>query len=100
MFNIFRKKEDNKIFYTEGNSIVFYFKCSNCGEKFRTHLRKGYDFINDYDNNTFIVDKEFIGSKCFEKIYLKATFSSSYKLIDFELKNAEIIKKEDMTSNE
>lgn len=102
MFNLFGKKKksenkDNqkKIFYEDKNALIIYFKCSKCGEKFRSYLRKGYDFITDYDNGGYIIDKEYIGSKCFNKIHLFATFDQNYRLIDYKLENGETISKDE-----
>lgn len=84
-----------KNFYDEKETIVVYFKCSKCGEKFRSHLRKGYDFIPDYDNNALRIDKEYIGKNCYNKIQVKATFNRVHKPISQEIVGGEFIKKED-----
>jgi len=102
MFNFFqrnnsdRSKTDSKqVFYDEKNALVIYFKCSKCGEKFRSYLRKGYDFITDYDTGEYKINKEYIGSKCFNKILLSATFDRNYKLKEFSLDNGDVISKEE-----
>ena len=35
-------KKESQVFYSEGNSLVVYFRCKKCGEKFAAYLRKGY----------------------------------------------------------
>ena len=100
MFNFFKKKvqknnsEQRNIFYEEKNALIVYFKCNKCGETFKSYLRKGYDIINDYDNDGFIVDKEYIGSKCPTRIHLHASFDRNYNLINYTLDNGKIITKE------
>ncbi|KAF2955689.1 hypothetical protein [Marinitoga sp. 38H-ov] len=90
------KKKKNNPFYNEGNALVIYFTCDNCGEKFRSYLRKGYDFSNSYDGKAvYVINKEYIGSKCSEKIQLNAEFDGSYKLLNFELIGGKIITKEE-----
>jgi len=102
VFNFFKKDKDkvNKatdknVFYSEKNALVIYFKCSKCGEMFRSYLRKGYDFITDYDSGGYKIDKEYIGSKCFNKIHLIASFDRNYKLLDFSLDNGEVISEKE-----
>lgn len=99
MFN-FLKNIKNKIskngdFYNEGKNIVLYFKCNNCGEKFRTHLRRGYDFSRDYKKGGYVINKEFIGSKCYDKINLSANFDENYRLENYELIGGKAITKEE-----
>jgi hypothetical protein len=76
-------------------NIVVYFKCDNCGEKFRTHLRRGYDFSRDYENGGYVINKEFVGSKCYKKINLTANFNEGYKVLNYELTGAKVISKEE-----
>ena len=99
MFN-FLKKIKNSIskngdFYYEGKDLVLYFRCDKCGEKFMTHLKRGYDFSRDYDNGGFIINKEFIGSKCYERINLSAKFDENYKIENYDLIGAKAITKEE-----
>ncbi len=83
-------------FYREGDTLVVYFKCDKCGEVFRSHLRKGYDFIYNYDNPStpYKIDKLYVGSKCPNKIHLMADFTSSYKPVSFSLEGGTFITKE------
>lgn len=84
-------------FYREGNTLVAYFKCAKCGEYFRSHLRVGYDFINDYDNPStpYRLDKIYVGSKCPNKLHLTAAFSASYKVRSFSLEGGEFVTREE-----
>jgi len=45
-----KKKKDitKNPFYDKGSTLVVYFKCSKCGELFRSHLRKYYDVSVNY----------------------------------------------------
>lgn len=87
--------QNNEIFSMKKNALIVYFKCNKCGETFKSYLRKGYDIINDYDNDGFIVDKEYIGSKCPTRIHLHASFDRNYNLINYTLDNGKIITKEE-----
>lgn len=97
----FKKKKKEKDlnknpFYNEQNALVIYFKCNNCGEKFRSYLRKGYDFSNSYDGKSvYVINKEYIGSKCSERIQLIAEFDGGYRLLNFDLIGGTAIKKEE-----
>lgn len=84
-------------FYSEGNSLVIYFRCKKCGEKFAAYLRKGYDLITNYDDSQacYFINKEFIGSKCFEKINLLAEFDEKYKIIKLNLTGADILTRQE-----
>ncbi|SHH40842.1 hypothetical protein [Thermosipho atlanticus] len=96
----FRKKKKNvnlNPFYKDGNCLVVYLKCEKCGEVFRSHLRKGYDFLINYDNPNipYKIEKIYVGSKCPNKIELKAQFTGSYKPVSIEINGAKFISKED-----
>ncbi|MDK2885750.1 MAG: hypothetical protein PWP54_308 [Thermosipho sp. (in: thermotogales)] len=99
MFFFKKRKKNLSInpFYKEGNNLVVYLKCEKCGEVFRSHLRKGYDFIVNYDNPNvpFMIEKVYVGSKCPNKIELKAQFTGSYKPVSFEIQGGKFITKED-----
>ena len=94
-----KKREDlaKNPFYNEGDALVVYFKCDKCGEVFRSHLRKGYDFIVNYDNPSvpYRIDKLYVGAKCPNRIKLRADFKSNYKPVSFELEGATFITKEE-----
>ncbi|WP_448376338.1 hypothetical protein [Fervidobacterium sp.] len=93
-----RSEEDleKNPFYKESNALVVYIKCNKCGEVFRSHLRIGYDFIIDYDNRSapFMIEKVYVGSKCPNKIELRAEFTGSYKPVSFEIDGGKFISKE------
>lgn len=93
--NIKNKNSKNNDFYYEGKDLVLYFKCNNCGEKFSTHLKKGYDFSRNYEERGYIIKKEFIGSNCYNKIYLSASFDENYKVKNYDLVGAKPISKEE-----
>ncbi|WP_129409235.1 hypothetical protein [Marinitoga lauensis] len=97
-----RKKEKdiiNNPFYNEQNALIIYFKCNNCGEKFRSYLRKGYDFSNSYEGKAaYIINKEYIGSKCSHRIQLIAEFDNAYRLLNFDLIGGTPITKEEFES--
>ena len=94
-----RKKEKRKgQFYEDKDALVLYFKCENCGEVFRSYLRKGYDIATDYSGETkgkYFIRKEYIGTKCPNIITLYAVFDENYNPIVFELNGAKVIDKEE-----
>ncbi|MFN3691283.1 MAG: hypothetical protein ACK4R7_00180 [Fervidobacterium sp.] len=101
-FDIFKRREkteqelERNPFYREQGALVVYLRCNKCGEVFRSHLRIGYDFIIDYDNRStpFMIDKVYVGSKCPNKIELKAKFTGSYKPVSIEVDGGTFISKE------
>ena len=90
-------KKESQVFYSEGNSLVVYFRCKKCGEKFAAYLRKGYDLITNYDDSQacYFINKEFIGSKCFEKINLVAEFDEKYRILKLNLTGADILTRQE-----
>ncbi len=84
-------------FYSERDTLVVYFKCDKCGEVFRSHLRKGYDFIVNYDNPSvpYRIDKLYVGAKCPNRIKLRADFKANYKPVSVEIEGATFITKEE-----
>jgi len=100
LFLFFGKKKknlDRDPFYREKGALVVYIKCDRCGEVFRSHLRRGYDFIVDYDNpgGPYKIDKLYVGSKCPNRIHLVATFTSSYKPVSVSIEGGSFITKEE-----
>jgi hypothetical protein len=89
----------NGFIYDEKDTVVIYLKCKKCGEIIRSHLRKSYDFSRDFEKSTINLKKEYIGSKCYEKIFVNLVFNNNYKIISSEIINGEFISKEDFESN-
>lgn len=102
MFGLFKRREKTEAelernpFYREKNALVVYIRCNRCGEVFRSHLRIGYDFIINYDDRStpFLVEKVYVGSKCPNKIELRAKFTGSYKPVSIEIDGGKFISKE------
>lgn len=102
MFGLFKRREKTEAelernpFYREKNALVVYIRCSRCGEVFRSHLRIGYDFIINYDDRStpFLIEKVYVGSKCPNKIELRAKFTGSYKPVSIEIDGGKFISKE------
>ncbi|HHF08654.1 MAG TPA: hypothetical protein ENL26_02635 [Kosmotoga arenicorallina] len=100
---MFWKRKKKKVdlasnpFYKEGSLFVVYMKCDKCGEYFRSHLRRGYDFLNDYDNPAapYKIEKLYVGSKCPNKIHLTATFSGTYKVKSVSIDGGIFVTKEE-----
>ncbi len=103
LFDIFKKKEKTEAdleknpFYRDKNTLVVYVKCNKCGEIIRSHLRIGYDFIINYDSRTvpFQIEKVYVGSKCPNKIEVRAQFTGSYKPVSIEIDGGKFVSKED-----
>ncbi|GAB6189808.1 hypothetical protein JCM30566_15500 [Marinitoga arctica] len=103
MFWFKKRKKDivKNPFYNDKNFLVIHFKCKKCGENFRSYLNKGYDFSISYEGKaTYLINKEYIGSKCFEKIQLIAEFDSNYRLLNFDLIGGIPISKEEFNMEE
>uniref|UniRef100_A0A7C4CDY9 Uncharacterized protein n=1 Tax=Fervidobacterium thailandense TaxID=1008305 RepID=A0A7C4CDY9_9BACT len=102
MFGLFKRREKTEAelernpFYREKNALVVYIRCNRCGEVFRSHLRIGYDFIINYDDRStpFLIEKVYVGSKCPNKIELRAKFTGSYKPVSIEIDGGKFISKE------
>lgn len=98
---MFFKKKPRDIgknpFYDSGNTIVVHFECSKCGEKFRSHLRKYYDVSVNYGKGkgVYRLDKEFIGSKCQNKIQIMAEFNRAFRPLSFEIIGGRFLSKEE-----
>jgi len=96
-----RKKKGKDInknpFYNNGDTLVIYFKCTKCGEVFRSHLRKFYDIHVKYERSggAYRLDKEFIGSKCQNRINIYADFTRTFKPISFDIIGGRFISKEE-----
>lgn len=85
MFNFFKKKKQNSVFKSEGNTLYITLECDKCGTDFKSHLRKGYDLITDYSSGNFFINKEYVCPKCYSKITLNAVFNSKYHLNSLEI---------------
>ncbi|PLV60318.1 hypothetical protein [Thermotoga sp. KOL6] len=105
LFLFFGRKKKNlerDPFYREKGALVVYIKCDRCGEVFRSHLRRGYDFIVDYDSPStpYKIDKLYVGSKCPNRIRLTATFTSSYKPVSVSIEGGTFITKEEFEESQ
>ncbi|HDP79178.1 MAG TPA: hypothetical protein ENN47_13585 [Mesotoga infera] len=98
---MFFKKKPRDIgknpFYDNGNTLVVHFECSKCKEKFRSHLRKYYDVSVNYGKGkgVYRLDKEFIGSKCQNKIQIIAEFNRAFRPLSFEIIGGRFLSKEE-----
>ena len=99
-----RKREKDLVkdpFYEEGVFLVMYVKCDNCGEVFRSHIRKTSELYPTYSGRTaYILRKELIGSKCPNRINVYAEFSGTYKTLNFEISGGHFITKEEYEKHE
>ena len=88
---LFGKKED-----TSG-IIWIYTQCDECGEKFKTLIRKFNDLTPTYKDEgpSFILKKELIGASCSNRINLHLTFDRNYRKISEEITGGHFISKED-----
>ncbi|WP_292591958.1 MULTISPECIES: hypothetical protein [unclassified Mesotoga] len=98
---MFFKKKPRDIsknpFYDSGNTIIVHFECNKCGEKFRSHLRKYYDVSVNYGKGkgAYRLDKEFVGSKCQNKIQIIADFSRAFRPLSFEIIGGRFLSEEE-----
>lgn len=96
----FKKKERDVAknpFYDGGATVIVYFRCDKCGEKFRSHLRKYYDINVDYGTGkgAYRLDKEFIGSDCQNRIQIRADFNRAFKPLSFDIIGGKFLSREE-----
>ncbi|MCD6545068.1 MAG: hypothetical protein J7K69_00235 [Thermotogae bacterium] len=91
-----RKKNMHKNpFYNQRDYIVMYVQCDNCGEVFRSHIRKSSELLSNFQGKaSYILNKELIGSKCPNRINIYAEFTSSFKPLNYEINGGHFITKE------
>lgn len=91
-----RKKDVSKNpFYDERDTLVLYLRCDKCGEVFMSHIRKMTELFADYQNNRYVLNKEYIGSRCPNRIQVRAVFKPNYRLESFEISGGAFITREE-----
>lgn len=104
MNKVFWKKGKNlskNPFYNQRDYIVIYVQCDNCGEVFRSHIRKSSELLTSFQGKaSYVLKKELIGSKCQNRINIYAEFTSSFKPLNFEISGGHFITKEDYEKRE
>lgn len=66
----FKKKEKApKYLIAQQNILVFHVKCDQCGELFRSVIRKNSELMQNFEEpNTYEINKQLIGSRCQNRI--------------------------------
>ncbi len=95
----FKKKKKNiskNPFYNSKENLVIYFRCDKCNETFRSHLRKYYDIAVDYakGGSMYSLQKEYIGSKCQNRIQISAVFNRAFRPQTYEITGGSFITEE------
>ena len=71
-------------------------RCNACGEAFNLFINKSTDLVQNFDGNggvTYSLNKEIIGGRCRNLIYVRMEFDGTKNLVSREIKNGEFIEK-------
>lgn len=93
---LFGKKEEE-----DSSGILWiYTQCDECGEKFKTLIRKYNDLSPTYKNDgpAYILKKELVGASCPNRINLSLEFDRNYHKISEEITGGHFISKEEYQS--
>jgi hypothetical protein len=93
--NIFEKKGGDST-----DILWIYSQCDECGERFKTLIRKYNDLSPTYkeEGAAFIFRKELIGSSCHNRVNLYLGFDKNYRKISEEITGGHFIAKEEYQS--
>lgn len=88
-----------KQFFTSSESSSekgFFLKvrCGKCEEEFNLFIDKTTALAQDFDNAgkmSYILNKEIIGSRCSNRIYVRMDFNRNRKLLSRTIDNGEFI---------
>jgi hypothetical protein len=70
-------------------------RCKACGEVFNLFIDKSTDLAQNFDERgsvTYFLNKEIIGSRCRNLIYVKMEFNEHKNLVSREIENGEFIE--------
>jgi len=86
-----RKEEDSS------DILWVYTQCDECGEKFKTLIRRNNDLSPTYKDEgpAYIFKKELIGASCPNRINLSLEFDRNYRKISEEVKGGRFISQEE-----
>jgi hypothetical protein len=69
-------------------------RCKACGEVFNLFIDKSTDLAQNFDERggvTYFLNKEIIGSRCRDLIYVRMEFEGNKNLVSREIENGEFI---------
>ena len=72
-------------------------RCNSCGEVFNLFINKSTDLAQNFDERggvTYSLNKEIIGSRCRNLIYVKMEFDRGKTLVSRDIENGEFIEEE------
>ena len=89
---LFGKKEGES-----ANFLWIFTQCNQCGEKFKTLIRKSNDLTPTYNEKgaAYILKKELIGASCPNRINLHLEFDQNYRKIKEEITGGHFISEEE-----
>jgi hypothetical protein len=92
---LFGKREEDS-----SGLLWIYSQCDECGERFKTLIRKYNDLSPTYkeEGPAFIFKKELIGSSCHNRVNLYLGFDKNYRKISEEITGGHFITKEEYQS--
>jgi len=70
-------------------------RCTGCGEEFNLFINKSTDLAQNFDEQgaaTYSLNKEIIGGRCRNLIYVRMEFDGAKNLVSKEIKNGEFIE--------
>lgn len=72
-------------------------RCNDCGEEFNLFINKSTDLVRNFDERggvTYSLNKEIIGGRCRNMIYVRMEFDRAKNLVSKEIKNGEFIEEQ------
>jgi hypothetical protein len=76
--------------------INLYLRCKKCGELFRVRVDRRSDLSRTDDGpGAFYLRKEVMDDKCFQLSEVEMWFDSSYRIVESDVRGAELISQEE-----
>ena len=72
-------------------------RCSACGEVFNLFINKSTDLVQNFDEHggvTYSLNREIIGGRCRNMIYVRMEFDGAKNPVSKEIKNGEFIEEQ------
>jgi len=70
-------------------------RCNSCGETFNLFINTSTDLTQDFDERgvvSYFMNKEILGSRCRNLIYVKMKFDGNKNLVSRKIENGEFIE--------
>jgi len=72
-------------------------RCNACGEEFNLFINKSTDLVQNFDEHggvTYSLNREIIGGRCRNMIYVRMEFDGAKNPVSKEIKNGEFIEEQ------